>query len=429
MPRTNAAALCALQKYPRRFSRADTNAAHPGGFFCLKQGVSKMSIQQLREKKAELAKQARNLHDQSGESWTAENTAKFDGLMDEVNRVDASIAREEQLMKLAGDKAIENLGGREMDGKVPSSFSNFLRKGEFQNTMSTTTGSEGGFSVQTDVAKELVQALKAYGGMRQAAQVLVTDKGNPMNYPTTNGTAEVGELIGENTTATDADAVFGSAALNVFKYSSKVITVPIELLQDSAVDVEALVRARLSERIGRITNQHFTVGTGSGQPNGIVTASGVGKAGLSGQTTSVIYDDLVDLQHSVDEAYRAGGKGKFMLNDLSLRNIRKIKDSNGRPLFVPGYDAGPAGAPDQLMGSDIIVNNDVAVMAANAKSILFGDFSYYIIRDALDIQLFRFNDSAYAKKGQVGFLAWFRSGGNFVDASGGAVKHYANSAT
>lgn len=390
-----------------------------------------MSIQALREKKAELAKQARNLHDQSGESWTAENTAKFDGLMDEVNRVDASIAREEQLMKLAGDKAIENLGGREYDGKAPapSAFNAYLRKGEFQNTMSTTTGSEGGFSVQTDVASSLVEALKAYGGMRQAARVLVTEKGNPMNFPTTNGTAEVGELIGENTTATAADPVFGSTSLNVFKYSSKIIAVPIELLQDSAVDVEALVRARLSERIGRITNQHFTTGTGSGQPNGVVTAAGLGKAGTTGQTTSVIYDDLVDLQHSVDAAYRAGGKGKFMMNDLSLRNIRKIKDSQNRPLFVPGYDAGPAGAPDQLLGSDIIINNDVAVMAANAKSILFGDFSYYVIRDALDIQLFRFTDSAYAKLGQVGFLAWFRCGGNFIDASGGAVKHYANSAT
>jgi HK97 family phage major capsid protein len=387
-----------------------------------------MSIQALREKKADLAKQARNLHDQSGENWSVENTAKFDGLMDEVNRVDASIEREEKLLKLAGDKAIENLGGREHEGKS-SVFNSFLRKGEYQNTMSTTTGSEGGFTVQTDVAKSLVEALKAYGGMRQAAQVLVTEKGNDINYPTTNGTAEEGEIVAQNASATDADAVFGSAALNVFKYSSKVITVPIELLQDSAVDIEALVRARLSERIGRITNKHFTIGTGSGQPNGVVTASSVGKTGITGQTTSVIYDDLVDLQHSVDAAYRAGGKGKFMMNDLSVRNIRKLKDDQGRPLFVPGYDLGKNGAPDQLLGSDIIINNDVAVMAANAKSILFGDFSFYMIRDALDIQLFRFTDSAYAKKGQVGFLSWFRSGGNFIDASGGAVKHYANSAT
>jgi HK97 family phage major capsid protein len=124
-----------------------------------------------------------------------------------------------------------------------------------------------------------------------------------------------------------------------------------------------------------------------------------------------------------------------MMNDASVKVIRKIKDGQSRPIFVPGLrgfaifrrrQAG--GAPDSLLSYPIQVNQDVATMAANAKSILYGDFSFYIIRDAMDVQMFRFTDSAFATKGQVGFLALLRSGGQFVDV-GGSVKYYANSAT
>jgi HK97 family phage major capsid protein len=192
--------------------------------------------------------------------------------------------------------------------------------------------------------------------------------------------------------------------------------------------MEAFIRNRLAQRIGRITNQHFTTGTGTGQPRGVVTAASLGKAGQTGQTTTVIFDDLVDLVHSVDPAYREGGRCMFMMNDASLKVVRKLKDSQGRPIFLPGWDGLAGPMPDTLLGYPVQVNQDVAVMAANAKSILFGDFTYYKIRDVMEVTLFRFDDSAYIKLGQIGFLAWMRSGGNFVDV-GGAVKYYQNSAT
>ncbi len=180
--------------------------------------------------------------------------------------------------------------------------------------------------------------------------------------------------------------------------------------------------------MGRITNTHFTVGTGTGQPNGIVTASTAGKVGLTGQTVSVIFDDLIDMVHSVDPAYRELGNCKWMMNDSSLKLIRKLKDSQGRPVFLPGYDGLAGSMPDTLLGYPIVINQDVPVMAANAKSILFGDFSFYNIRDVMDVTLFRFDDSAYAKLGQVGFLMWMRSGGNLIGL-GNEVKYYQNSAT
>jgi HK97 family phage major capsid protein len=183
--------------------------------------------------------------------------------------------------------------------------------------------------------------------------------------------------------------------------------------------------------LGRITNKHFTTGTGSSQPNGVVTAAttGVTATNSTSQVTAVTYDSLVALQHSVDPAYRNLGNTSWMFNDTTLRVIRQIKDGQSRPIFVPGYESGsPAGAPDRLLGAPIQINQSVASMAANAKSILFGDFSFYTIRDVMAVELLRFTDSAYAKKGQVGFLAWMRSGGNLVDV-GGAVKLFVNAAS
>ena len=140
-------------------------------------------------------------------------------------------------------------------------------------------------------------------------------------------------------------------------------------------------------------------------------------------------DDLVDLEHSVNRAYRMAKKCGWMMADSSLKVVRKIKDGQSRPIFVPGYETGvPGGAPDTLLGRPITINDDVAAMAANAKSILFGDFRKYVIRRVMDLTMFRMTDSAFTLNGQVGFVAFMRMGGNLIDA-GGAVKYYANSAT
>jgi HK97 family phage major capsid protein len=313
------------------------------------------------------------------------------------------------------------------DNALKNEDHTFLRS--LRNTMSTTTTTEGGHTVPVTVAAQIFEALKEYGGMRETADVFQTSSGEQINYPTTDGTAEVGEIIAENQTATGADPSFGVVSLATYKYSSKIVAVPYELLQDSVIDVEALIRGRLTERLGRITNTHYTVGTGTSQPRGVAVAAAAGKVGTTGQTLTVIYDDLVDLEHSVDPAYRKQG-AKFMMADSSVKVVRKIKDSQGRPIFVPGFEQGvPGGAPTTLLGRELVVNNDVAAMAANARSILFGAFKNYKIRDVMQMSLFRFNDSAYTKLGQVGFLAWMRTGGQHVDVSGTSVRYYQNSAT
>ena len=142
---------------------------------------------------------------------------------------------------------------------------------------------------------------------------------------------------------------------------------------------------------------------------------------------TVTYDDLVDLMHSVNRAYRANGR--FMLNDVSMAVVRKLKDTTGRPIWNPGDAEGIAGGvPSTLCGYGFTINDDMAVMAAGAKSIAFGDLSKYMIRDvAGTTSLRRFDDSAFALKNQVGFCGWTRSGGNLMEPA--AVKVYTNSAT
>lgn len=401
-----------------------------------------MTIQAMRERRSGLAIEARKLLDDSKASkWTDENQTKYDGLTGEILDIDSRIEREQKLLDLAAEERIQHRDPNVKNDDPLSDvkiFDSWMRRGEkglsaeqaakLYNTMSTTTGSEGGYTVPSAVASELIESLKAFGGVRAVADQLTTAQGNPLSYPSSDGTAEVGELLAENTAAAALDPSFGTVGLNVFKYSSKIIAVPIELLQDSSVDIEAFVRRRIIERIGRIENQHFTTGTGTGQPRGIVTGASAGKVGTTGQTLTVIYDDLVDLLESVNEAYQLGGTCMFMFNQTVRGVLRKLKDTAGRPIWTPGYEAGiTAGAPDLLLGKSVVINNDMAVPAANAKSIIYGDFKKYIVRDAMAVSLMRFDDSAYASKGQVGFLAFIRSGGNLMDTA--AVKYYAHSAT
>lgn len=401
-----------------------------------------MNIQAERERRNAAAIEARTLVDsKKNEKWTADDQARYDALTSTIVDIDSALARHQNLLDLEAGNKFDKHSLNVIDQNQLSEralVNAWLRNGErglnaaqlerFNNTMSTTTTTEGGYSVQSEVAAQFIDKLKDYGGMRNVATLIRTAKGGPLSYPTTDGTSETGELIVENTTATAADVSFGTVSLAAYKFSSKIIAVPLELLMDSQIDVEALVRQRFADRVGRIMNSYFTTGSGSSEPKGVITAASTGKTGASGQTTTIIFEDLVDLIESVDAAYLAGGTCKFMTSQTMRGTLRKLKDSGGRPLWTPGYDLGlSAGLADKLMGYDMQINNSIAVPAASAKSLAFGDFSKYIIRDVMDVSLFRFTDSAYTKLGQVGFLAWARSGGNLVDT--GAVKLYVHAAS
>ncbi|WP_041522981.1 phage major capsid protein [Gilvimarinus agarilyticus] len=416
------------------------------------------SIQALREKRNGLAKEMRNHFDKfdgdNAPKWDAEAEETHNNLKAQVEEIDNSMKRHQDILDIEASEHMSNRREEQEPGKPANKrgtaqanekdreiFQTYLRGGvnaltpdqqqyvaeqaaKVQNTMSTGTPAEGGYLVPEQFGDRLIESLKDFGGMRDVATIMSTESGATINYPTTDATSEEGELIAENTEVDDEDPSFGTVGLGAFMFSSKGVAVPFQLLQDTGIDLEAHLYGRLGMRIGRITNRMYTVGTGTGQPQGAVPASGAGKVGATGKATSVDFSDINALIHSVDPAYRRSGACSLMFHDNTLRDLKDIRDDQNRPLWLPGVGDD---APDTIYRYAYAINQDMPVMAADAKSMLFGDFSKFIIRDVRQMMLFRMTDSAYTRKAQVGFLAFLRSDSRLTDA--GALKHYQNSST
>jgi HK97 family phage major capsid protein len=275
----------------------------------------------------------------------------------------------------------------------------------------TTTA--GGYLVPEGFRQQIVERMKAYGAVQQVAQVLNTSTGAPLPWPTNDDTGNVGALLAENTAATEQDLTLGTAQLGAYKYTSKLVRVSLEFLQDvDWLDAEGFLRRKFAERLGRIHNQHFTTGTGTAQPQGIVTGATTGVTAAS--ATAITADELIDLQHSVDPAYR-NERSKFMLSDTALKGVRKLKAAGtGEYLFQVSTSAD---MPNLLAGSPYVVNQDMAVPATGVKSVLYGDFEAgYVIRLVKAFELIRL-DERFAEFGQVGFIAFDRADGLVQDAN------------
>lgn len=400
------------------------------------------SIQALREERQKLAAELRTIMDSTaGKDWSNDDQAKYDSLVASVDNIDAEIQRIEKALDIenASTQRVENrvndlgISADEAQNAIEtekSVFNTFLRQGReglnmaqrqfiqnrIQNAQSTGTNSEGGFIVPTDFATTLLQELKSYGGVRSVANVISTAGGYDMQWPTIDETGNKGELVAENASVNSEDLTFGSKTLGAYKYSSKSIAVPFELLQDNNVDLEGYILSALGERISRITNEHFTTGNGSSKPSGIAIGAGTG-ATASG-ASAITLDDLIELEHSVDPAYRALG-ASYMFNDNTLKLVRKLKDADGRPLWNPSL---VSGEPDRIGRYGYVVNQDMADATTGNRSVIFGNFQNYMIRDVMNVTLFRMTDSKYTEKGQVGFLAFSRHDGALMDASGSSVK-------
>lgn len=282
----------------------------------------------------------------------------------------------------------------------------------------TSPGSAGGFTIQTDLQKELEKALLYWAPLRQYCRVIRTDQGNPLDIPFMNDTNNRGEIVAENTAFNSLDLVFSKQTYNAWLYNSKIIPVSIQTLQDSAVNLPEVIGGAAGERLGRINTDHQTTGTGTGQPAGLLTA-GVGSSlgWTATSPTGIGYADIIKLFHSVDRAYRENGY--FMMSDGVLMLVRLIVDGYGRPIFQQSYTEGE---PDRILGRPIIINNSMAaVPAAGVKSILFGDLQKnYIIRDCMDMTLVRLNER-YAEYGQVAFFALMRNDSRILYNQ--AIKH------
>jgi HK97 family phage major capsid protein len=385
---------------------------------------------------------------------SAEDRSAWDAALADVERLSADIEREERHARLSSvdysqvidatkEADAERHGGEDRAAAYANAWRSWVREGttelssEERSTLRSgwfdgkelraqgvATGAAGGYMVPAPFRAKLIEAQKFYSSMRDVAEVITTETGATLPWPTNDDTANIGAILAENSQVTEQDVTLGTNDIGAYMYTSKLVRVSLQLLNDNAFDLESWLAGVLGRRIGRAQNQHFTTGTGTAQPEGVQTNSVIGKTGTTGQTTSVTYDDLIDLIHSVDPAYRNSGRAQFMLNDTTLAAARKLKDSQNRPLWEPSIQVG---VPDGLLGYGYTINQDMPVMAANAKSVLFGDFyAGYLIRDVQDVQLLRLAER-YADYLQVGFLAFARTDGTPQDTA--AYKAYRNSAT
>jgi len=287
--------------------------------------------------------------------------------------------------------------------------------------LNVTTAAQGGNTVPTEFLPRLERALQWFGDVRALAEVLVTSGDGPMDWPTAidgvAGTPNAGALLAESgaVTSEDPELAFGKLTLNAYKYESHVIKVSAELLQDSAIDMLGLIWDVIGERLARAQNTALTTGTGSSQPNGCVTASALGKTAAA--VAAVTADEVMDLAWSVDKAYRR--LSAYMMHDNTALAIRQLVDGNSNYLLVLSNNVGEL---DRLFGYPLSINNDMAELATGEKTILFGDFAKYKVREVATVRLKRL-DELYAANDQVGFIGFIRFDGDLLNAGSNPLKH------
>lgn len=409
-----------------------------------------MTINEMKEQRNRLITEASSL---VKTEMNGETRAKIDQLYAAADAIKGDIARAEQAEALEAElRAVQHVpasgfAGAQGDSTATAEKRAAAYKGAYRKYMkygatslnaeeaklmsehrdlTAASGSNGAYIIPTDLVREIEVALKWYGGMRQVSKVIRTASGNPLNWPTNNDTANPGKRLNATTTpgtVDELDLTFGQVPFGAWTYTTQKIAVSNELLQDSAFDLDAFIKDAFVRRIGRIQNTEFTNGTGTTMPNGVVSQSTAGVTAATGGATSVTYNNLVDLIHSVDIAYRPGAV--FMFHDTTLAAIRKLTDNYGRPLLGLGINGGD---PDSILGYKYVVNNDMPVLAANAKSLLFGDFSKYVIRDVADLQIMRL-DQLGALQNETIFVGFSRADGQLVDAGTQPIKQFVNSAT
>lgn len=300
--------------------------------------------------------------------------------------------------------------------------------------------SGAGIFVPVGFVDRITEALKYYGPMLTGGpgmpDIMETATGQPLPFPTDNDTTQTGELIGEGVQVNTADVTIGSVILGAYKFSSKLVKVSIELMQDSAFDIESYLIKKLATRTGRILNTKFTIGSGTNEPTGIITAAVSGATALGSSsndgtaagTNTIGSDDMTNLEHSVDPLYRNGAK--YMFHDTTLSALKRVKDKYGRPLWLPSVQVN---APDTINGYGYAINNDMDQLQVNPtsppsvtrKTVLFGQLPLYQIRRVKEMSILRLEER-FADQGQIAFIGFSRYDANLLDAGTHPVKYLTN---
>lgn len=291
------------------------------------------------------------------------------------------------------------------------------------------TATDGAELIPIGFVQTLQEHLIENNGLRRTnAQVFTTASGENLLVPktTTHGTAT---LVAEGGAFLENDAQFAQVSMGAYKFG-QMVQVSTELITDSAINLLEYLARAAGIAIGTSTGTYNVTGTGTAQPEGIANAPTAGVTGGAGTGVTVSGNSLIDLYHSLVTGYRS--RGFWVMNDLTAAYVRKIRDDTGGAglgnfLWQPGMQAG---APDTLFGRPVVTDPAVAVMAINAYSIAFGDFSaYFAFRDVNTVIFDRSDDFAFST-GLVSFRSSLRTDSKqLVNGASGAVKFYRNGAS
>ena len=381
---------------------------------------------------------------------TAEERQAWDDAEAELSEASADIERFQRAQQLdqvdrddvvptGGTRDTGGNGGTDDERRYAEAFRTYIARGMARLTpeqrellegnhvelraQTSGTDTAGGFLVPEGFRNKMVETMKAFGGVAQYAETITTSTGNDLPWLTLDDTGNEGEILGENEQVGEQDVKFGGRKLKAHIFSSKMVKWPLALLQDAIVDVDSLMSRKLGERIGRRQARAWLTGSGVDEPEGLLTNAAVGKTGANGQTTSIIYDDLVDLEHSIDPAYRTSNT-RYILGDGMLKVIRKLKDGDNRPLWLP---VPTVGMPATINGQPYSIDNSMPAPGASNKTLIFGDIrAAYVIRRVRGISMLRLNER-YAEYLQAAFLSWSRDDGMVQDPN--AYRVYQHSAS
>lgn len=278
----------------------------------------------------------------------------------------------------------------------------------------TDPGSAGGFLVPEGFGNRIIETMKAFGGLNTVATTIDTATGANLPFPTNDDTGNVGTILAENAADSDKDLVFGEVVLGAYKYTSGIVRVSVELMQDSAFDMDSFIARKFGQRLGRGTSAHFVNGNGATEPTGLLTAASTGVTTVG--AAAITYNEMLDLKHSVDPAYRGQMQANWLFNDMTLKYLKQLEDNDGRPLWMPDV---AAATPATLDGDTYVVDQAMPDIATGNDSVAYGDMSEFYIRQVKGFTLIRLVER-YAEFHQVGFIAHMRCDSNLMDTA--AVK-------
>ena len=386
-----------------------------------------MTILELREKRAkawEAAKAFLDTHRNDKGVLSAEDDAAYTRMEQEITDLGKEISRMERREALDAQLNLpvnQPLTGKPLNGRETAkpgratdeyrqNFWDMMRSKtpmpQVINALQIGTDSEGGYLVPDEYERILVEALEEENVFRQLAKVIRTSSGDrKIPVVATKGTAS---WIDEEGAYLESDDSFGQVSIGAYKVGT-MIKVSEELLNDSVFDLEAYISREFARRIGAKEEEAFFTGDGSGKPLGVLAAAGGAETGVTAASaTAITADELIDLFYSLKAPYRRNAV--WVLNDSTIKAIRKLKDNQGQYLWQPSLTAG---APDLLLGKPVRTSAYMPAIAADAKTVAFGDFSYYWIADRQGRSFKRLNE-LYAATGQVGFLASQRVDGKLI---------------